>query len=606
MKKLTLHFSYNLVLLFTLPTAFIFTYVWLYFNPSITIYQHLSVITLIVLLIMSIKLLINHYFNNKKLVIFVGTVLYSSFLFSLIIYYSLVFIGLKSWSRVITEEFIVSYAAQAKYFLEAFGISYYLVISGLMILYSLITIACYFFLTRFHWLPNRHPASTWIIGPLLFCLCLLFSVYAYIYLTSADPSSKEPIKLTLFSGKPKGKQDHGAKLGYGTNQKLNLAEDKTRQNYKAAPSDKKRNLIVIMVDGLRPDHTSAYGYFRDTTPHLKQIITSHPSHKFTQVRSVCAETTCAHAGFMGSRFVQYLPDNLFTLQEVLKLNGYHTNFIISGDHIKFNNIREIYGDVDEYYDGSMAKGYYFNDDAIVVNKTETLPDWNGVPTMIHYHLLSAHLVGKKHPEYKIFLPASGYGISNDRLPRPEFNNFYDNGVLQADAIMNELLMTLKKKKYLDNALVIITADHGEALGEHKLFTHTNSVIEEVLSVPLVMISYGYKSGLPQQHDDFVSLVDLSPTILRELNINIPETWAGTPIQLKTERPFSFFEMAAFKGLYDHRDKKTLWKYWKNFNTNEEFVFNITQDPGENSNLLWYAPRGLLKEWRSTVDTHHNQ
>ncbi|OYY05167.1 MAG: hypothetical protein B7Y72_04565, partial [Mehylophilales bacterium 35-46-6] len=119
MRKTAVHFSYNLALLFTLPVAFIVAYVWLYFNPSIVIYQHLSAIALLVFSILSIKLLIHHYFNHQKLVLFVGTVLYSSFIFTLLVYYALVFISLSTWSKVITKEFITSYLAQIDFLLEA-------------------------------------------------------------------------------------------------------------------------------------------------------------------------------------------------------------------------------------------------------------------------------------------------------------------------------------------------------------------------------------------------------------------------------------------------------------------------------------------------------
>ena len=601
MKKPALHFSYHLVLLFTLPIVFILTYVWLYFNPSITIYQHLSTIGLFVLSILSVKLLINHYFNNKRLILFVGTLLYSSFIFGLIIYYTLVLIGLNSWHRVITEEFIIAYTAQAHYLLDALGISYHLVIIGLTIAYTLVTITCYFFLRKFHWLPEKHPGTTWLIGPLLFCLCLLFSVYFYVNVTSFDRTSKEPLKLTLLSGKPKGQQVHNAKLDYSSNQRLNDLENSARKHYQQSASAQKRNLIVFVVDALRPDHTSVYGYSRDTTPNLKKIASEQKASIFTNLRSVCGETTCGHAGYMASRFVHQLPDHLFTLQDVLKLNGYRTNLIISGDHINFHNIREVYGDVDDYYDGSMATGYYFNDDTITINKTKSLPNWNGKPTMIHYHILSAHQVGKKDPAFAPYMPASSYYGKTSGQPVEKYTNFYDNGILQADSVVNSLLQILGSKKYLENSLVVITSDHGEALGEHGFFMHTNSVIEEALHIPLLMIPYGYQSQLPKRYDQFMSLVDLAPTILKEFNLNIPASWVGTPVQQGMNRPFTYFEMTPYRGLYDHRNKTALWKYGLNKNTGEEFAFNLSADPNENNNLIWHIPANLKREWRKMTD-----
>ncbi|MDO9366593.1 MAG: sulfatase-like hydrolase/transferase [Methylotenera sp.] len=600
MKKVAIHLSYHLALLFILPIAFIVTYVWLYFHPSITIYEHLGVIALIVFSILSIKLLLNHYLKNKKLVLFVSSILYSSFILGVIIYYALVLIGLYSWNKVITEEFIVSYANQAGFFFDAINVSYHLIIVALVILYTILTAACYFFLRKFHWLPTKQHNTTWLIGPLIFSFLFFCCYFCYDYLISSDAASKEPVKLTLHSGKPKGQQTHKSKLEYATDQRLNNLEDQARKNYQINISTKKRNLIVFVVDALRPDHTNIYDYHRDTTPNLRKISESQATSHFTNVRSVCGETTCAHAGFMASRFVHQLPDNIFTLQEALKLNGYRTNFIISGDHVNFHNIREVYGHVDDYFDGSMATGYYFNDDIITINKTDTLPIWDGKPTMIHYHILSAHQVGKKDPAFTKYMPSESYLGKRSGQAEIKFTNFYDNGVLQADDVIKKLLDTLSSKKYLDNTLVIITADHGEALGEHGFFMHTNSVIEEALHVPLMMIPYGYQSNLPKQSDEFMSLVDLAPTILSEFNLSIPETWIGKPVQHKIERPFTFFEMTPYKGLYDHRDKKSLWKYWNNTNTGEEFVFNITQDPKENNNLVWRVSSDLKKEWRKAT------
>jgi glucan phosphoethanolaminetransferase (alkaline phosphatase superfamily) len=603
LKKHLLHFSYNLALLFTLPILFIVTYVLKYFNPTIVIYEHLSVVTLIVFAILSLKLLINHYARDKKYALFMYSLLYSSFIFIAFIYYLVVLIGLHSWGRVITEEFIISYTEQAEYFLDALNISIYLAASLAIIFYAVLFGACYIFLKKFHWIPPRaHSKQSWLIALLLLSLVLFFTYRFYDYLVTGNRLSKEPITLTLFSGKSKALERHDARQGSAAEEKLNILEENARQNYKPNTLAKKRNLIVIIVDALRPDHMSVYGSPRDTTPNLRLLTETQATTKFTNLRSTCGETTCAHASYMASRYVHQLPDHLFTLQDVLKLNGYQTNMIISGDHINFNNIREVYGNVDHYYDGSMAKGYYFNDDAITTNKTKALPVWDGVPTMIHYHLLSAHIVGKKDPQFLRYTPAKNYLLLSNGKPEQQYTNFYDNGVLQADAVIKQLLDTLKEKKYLENSLVVITADHGEALGEHNVFMHTNSVIEEALHIPLLMLHYGYQSTLPKQLDGFMSLVDLAPSILSEFNINRPESWVGSPIQEHVKTAFSYFEMAPFKGLYDRRDDKVLWKYWRNIHTDEEFVYDLSKDPKEQRNLSLQVSTELKAEWRKLTAT----
>lgn len=605
MKKNAIHLSYNLALLFILPVIFIVAYASLYFQPSIVIYQHLSAIALFIFSILSIKLLIHHYVRHTKVSLFIGSFLYSSFIFSLILYYALVFISINSWGKVITKEFIVSYLGQLEHLLDAFNISYYLVIVICVAAFTLIAIGCYFFLKKFHWLPTAQSTRTWLIGPLIISLCLLFLFYSYLYITTHDENSKEPLKLTLFSGKTHPLRSHDAKLGYASDTQLNAKEKIARQHYAAATSSQKKNLVVIMVDGLRPDHMSVYGYARETTPNLKQLSQQDSAHIFSNMRSVCGETACAHAGFMASRFVHDLPENIFTLQEVLKRHDYISRFIISGDHINFNNIREVYGSIDDYYDGSMAKGYYFNDDSVVINRTKSLPEWDGKPVMLHYHLLSAHIMGKKFPAYQKFMPQQRYSSMSDISKQAEYFNHYDNGVLQADAVIQDLINILSQKNYLKNTLLVITSDHGEALGEHGVFTHTNNVIEEILRIPLLMFSFGYSSTLPKQSDHFMSIIDLAPTILQELGYKIPNSWQGNPAETTLTRPFSFFEMSAYKGLYDHRDRSTLWKYWRNFNTGEEFVYDMTRDADEQKNLVWSTNKKLLNEWRSAIGVKNN-
>lgn len=598
MKKNLIHFLYHLAFLFLLPIIFITTYTIKWFNPIITIYEHLSISAAIIFEIFIFKLLINYRIHNRRHTLILHSAIYSSFIFIISTYYLTVLIGLHSWGRVITKEFIISYLNQAAYFFDAIDVSRYFIIGVIIILYATIFTISYLFLKKFILIPiASHQNRPWLIQLLLLSGLIFLMHSLHDYTITSNALSKEPLKLTLFSGKSKLLQSHDYKQGKKVEEKLNQLENLSRKNYVPIKSSKKRNLIVIVVDALRPDHMSAYDYKRDTTPNLKKLMKSQATTKFTNLHSTCGETTCAHASYMASRFIHQLPSNLFTLQEVLKLNGYQTNMIISGDHIGFNNIRDVYGEVDHYYDGSMAKGFYFNDDAITTNKTKDLPTWNGKPTMIHYHLLSAHIVGKKYPQYLRYTPAKNYLLTSNGLPDPRHTNFYDNGVLQADAIIKELLDTLQAKKYLENTLVVITADHGEALGEHNFYMHTNSVIEEALHIPLLMLYYGYKSQLPKQYNDFMSLIDLAPTILNEFNINRPQSWTGTPIQNDSKTSFTYFEMAPYIGLYDQRDATVLWKYWRNIYTDEEFVYDLNKDPKEQNNLTFQVSLKLKKQWR---------
>ena len=86
-------------------------------------------------------------------------------------------------------------------------------------------------------------------------------------------------------------------------------------------------------------------------------------------------------------------------------------------------------------------------------------------------------------------PSDGSGAD---IVLPTATNYYDDGILSADHVIQKLVELLRQKGYLRKALVVVTADHGEALGEHGIFAHANSVHEEVLKVPVVFIANGYE------------------------------------------------------------------------------------------------------------------
>jgi arylsulfatase A-like enzyme len=179
-------------------------------------------------------------------------------------------------------------------------------------------------------------------------------------------------------------------------------------------------------------------------------------------------------------------------------------------------------------------------------------------------------------------------------------NFYDNGVLQADSMIDALLLQLQNKGYLRNSLVVITADHGESLGEHGLFTHANSVREELLRIPLILISYGNEARLRGPLRDFSSQVDIAPTILSELELPVPRTWQGRPLDDPHGLPLSYFGEHAFAGVIDRRDRQHAWKYSLDRHSGTERVFDLEHDPHENLDLHALLPAGLMNDLRANA------
>jgi arylsulfatase A-like enzyme len=269
--------------------------------------------------------------------------------------------------------------------------------------------------------------------------------------------------------------------------------------------------------------------------------------------------------------------------------------ILGGDHTNYYGLKALYGDVDSYFDGSRALGFFKNDDRLVLDKAKSLQEWDGTPVMMQFHMMSTHVIGKRHDAAMVFQPASSYA----RLQFPTADNvdravnFYDNGVFQFDAMLDELLSLLKRKRYLENSLVVITADHGELLGEHGLFFHANGVYEEALRIPLVLVAYGYAPRPVFDKRPAASLVDIAPTILREFGMDVPATWAGVPLQDADSREYTYFQEGKDTGLIDQHDPRNLWKYWRNDKNKTQYGFNLMADAQEQFNAVHTIPPAHL-------------
>jgi len=98
-------------------------------------------------------------------------------------------------------------------------------------------------------------------------------------------------------------------------------------------------------------------------------------------------------------------------------------------------------------------------------------------------------------------------------------------------VRHTLLQTLHTKKSLENSLVIITGDHSEALGEHRLYGHAKGLRKADIRHSLGAAEL--RLCAPALHDtrQATSKIDIAPTILHEFVMPIPGVWRGTPLQL---------------------------------------------------------------------------
>ena len=585
--------------------SFLALYVEVYALPATAILPHMRVVATLWLLLAALRILL-HVSLKRSAVFWASSFVCAIGVIALLSYYTLVIVGLSSWGRVITWELVRTYAIQFPALLDALGLSPVRIAIVAFSGFALVLAAVLLHLRRFDWVPLLHQRISPSVVALVGVVSLsIVGIEAYGFAAAPWTQEREPLSLTLFPNEAsRGMQAH--QIDRIQAERLDQVEDAVRASYVPEQNAKRRNVVLIVVDALRPDHLALLGYARDTTPNLVAIAgKSAAGTNWVTLRASCAESTCGLLSIASSKYVHQFSNRPVTLVEVLKRSGYRVELILGGDHTNFYGLREAYGKVDTYFDGSMARDRYMNDDRLILDRVALLPHWDGAPTMFQFHLMSAHVLGKRQKEYEVFTPATNYSLRNyqeseGRKTSESAVNYYDNGVRQADAMIGQLLAQLTRKGYLSNAVVAITGDHGELLGEHGLYTHAKSAYEEVLRVPLILFSFGYRPERSIAAHVEGSQVDVAPTILAELGISKPRTWAGVALQQSQEARITYFQEGKFAGLHDHRTPSRAWKYYVDMSTSDERATDLALNPRERGDFAIDVPPALLREWRALV------
>lgn len=185
---------------------------------------------------------------------------------------------------------------------------------------------------------------------------------------------------------------------------------------------------------------------------------------------------------------------------------------------------------------------------------------------------------------------------------------YASEVAVVDEQLGTMLDTLEKTGLAERTMLILTADHGEAFGEHGQYYHATSVYEELLRIPLVFHFPGAKAA--SVHEP-VSLVDLGPTILDVFGQVTPGTFmgqslvpflAGRPVKL--DRPIVADSPRLMRAMVFGDGRKLI----TNTRTHVYELYDLNQDPDEKHNIYDDDPEAPLytQLMRDFFDAHELQ
>jgi len=354
------------------------------------------------------------------------------------------------------------------------------------------------------------------------------------------------------------------------------------------------NVILVIVDSLRADHMQVYGYQRPTTPFLSQLVSSGRMKKVEMAFSTCSESFCGITSTLAGREFRDISARTFQLQDALRDEGYRTWFLLSGNHTAWNGLPQFYhADPGTLFDGSQTQRYTMDDDRLVLEGLERVPPASpNRPAFFYVHLMSTHYLGVQFPQSHVFTRADDSVDPGEEpyaiLDQLQKRDRYDDKVLQADGVIHELFEALAAKHYLDDAMVVVTGDHGEGLGERH-WAHGWHLYDEDIRIPMLI----YNMPEAKYPDlSFAAQVDIAPTILDRLGLPIPESWEGQSLLRRAPTRFTYHQTYFLPNRFAviYRDGRDLYKLIATPDYGKEELYDLVHDGGETHNLVDEKPR----------------
>jgi len=336
---------------------------------------------------------------------------------------------------------------------------------------------------------------------------------------------------------------------------------------KRQPDDVRKNVILISLDTLRGDRLSGMGWMRETTPFLDKLIKKGlvysnfhsftswtlPSHKTMLTGFHDIYLTYLSGSYQDTPpLTRYVP----SAASYFRAAGYQTLAMVNSGFMA-----GVYGferDFDQYWDHMKPWGSDILIDGQLRRKKHL--HWQAAPQLLEdfghqqpfflfLHTYSPHYpystVGHEHHWYTpetddVYAPdlANREEKEETQLFVDHVNRIYDRNLRRTDAELKMFFDFLEDEGFLENTIIVITADHGELLGERpdKLAMHGN-VWEQVLHVPLIIIDGDSLAG--QRVETRATLRDIVPTLLDLADLQIPDYLPGQSLLQTDRQPTSF-------------------------------------------------------------------
>jgi arylsulfatase A-like enzyme/Flp pilus assembly protein TadD len=365
--------------------------------------------------------------------------------------------------------------------------------------------------------------------------------------------------------------------------------DPTRPRFAGAP------VVLISIDTLRSDHLPAYGYRGVDTPHLDRF--RGDAILFRHAYSPCPMTLPSHLtmltglqppehGVRNNIGFAFRSADHPSLPTMLKKQGYATGAAVSSYVLRGETgLAAAFDFYEDSIDPRPAGA--FADFQRRGQTTEALArDWvkarKDAPLFFFLHLYEPHVPYDPPEPFRSRYPLA-----------------YDGEIATADAIVGDFLDLLRSAGLYDRALIVVTSDHGEGLGDHGEEQHSILLYREAIQVPLLLKLPGSQRA-GEAVEAPAQLADLLPSVTEVIGLETPPAVRGV----------SLLRLPTSRSLYAETLYPRLQLGWSDLRSlvDERYhyiegprpeLYDLLQDPGETRDLA-AAQAAVASRMRSAL------
>ena len=386
-----------------------------------------------------------------------------------------------------------------------------------------------------------------------------------------------------------------------------------------------RNVLLVVVDTLRADRLSLYGYHRPTSPNLEAF--AREAVVFTNARSPAGCTFPSVNSLLTAREpsvfllqpggTMAIPDAVRSLPEILRGHGYSTAAVSASPIARATpstiNPAGGFGRGSQTFDEACLDKHAHCLNQKAAGLLQTLPQ----PWLLYLHYMEPHAPYRPPPDHR-----RRFTAAPDR-PRPRgvhpwawrgetwpisrriyngetrldftpqdlahLSDLYDEEITSIDEQIAEIVALLRERRLLDDTVIVIAADHGEEQYEHGGYGHCRSLAHEtVLRTPLLMRIPGVEPGARRKA--LVDNLDVVPTLLDYLGLSA----GGLAFDGASLRPVIESDRPVHRLVFGNQgDTRTvtdgIHKLSFDLISSKSRLFDLAADPGEKTDVSAQRP-----------------